>query len=199
MERIQLPEPKTKGQVSIEEAIANRRSVRGYKDEPLTLAEISQLVWAAQGITDSDLGKRSAPSAGGIYPVEIYVVVQNVEGLEAGVYHYVPAVNVLEEVFLEEVSERLSGTALGQDFIAEAPVNLIVTGNAPIVMEKYGNEGMKYTNIEIGHVSQNIYLQAEGLGLGTVTIGALNEEAIRHVLDLPSEHTPHYIMPVGKK
>lgn len=199
MGNIQLPNPKKQSQTSVEKAIANRRSVRDYKQEPLTLTDISQLLWAAQGITDPDAGKRAAPSAGALYPMEVYVAVQNAEGLDPGIYHYLPPSHELEEISGEEVASELSQAALGQKHIAEAPVNLIIAGDPSVVTSKYGERGIQYTHMEAGHVAQNVYLQAESLNLGTVTVGALQEEKIRQILDISSEYTPYYIMPVGKK
>lgn len=194
-----LPEPEKESETSIEEALLKRRSVREYKDEPLTLKEVSQILWAGQGITEPKWGGRTTPSAGALYPLEIYLVVKKVEGLKSGVYHYLSKEHKLKKVLEGDVSSELAVAAVGQMFIAQAPVNLVFTGIFERTTQKYKERGIRYVFMEAGHAAQNVYLQAQSLGLGTVTVGAFDDEAIKEILKLKKEETPLYIMPLGRK
>jgi SagB-type dehydrogenase family enzyme len=198
MPTISLPEPRLKGEMSLEEAILERRSTRDFKDSPLTMAEVSQILWAAQGITD-ETGLRAAPSAGALYPLDLYLVVgeQGVEGLGEGVYHYLPQGHSLELSLQGDLRQTLARLSLDQTFIAEAPVSFLITAEYERTTWKYGDRGVRYVDMEAGHVAQNVYLQAEALGLGTVTVGAFEDEKIAEALDLPSSYRPLYVMPIG--
>jgi len=198
MPTISLPEPRLKGEMTLEEAILKRRSKRDFRDSPLTLGEISQILWAAQGITDT-AGLRAAPSAGALYPLDIYLVVgkQGVDGLGEGVYHYLPQSHSLEPTLEGDVRQTLARLSSGQMFIAEAPLSLLITGEYERTTSKYGERGVRYVHMEAGHVAQNVYLQAEALGLGTVTVGAFQDEEISQALNLPSTYRPLYVMPIG--
>ena len=193
-----LPEPKTSGEMSVEEAIVKRRSRREFTSRPLTLEQIGQLLWTAQGITDKEKGLRSAPSAGALYPLEIYLLIseKGTEGLNAGVYHYLPEKHGLEIVNKSVSRQQLAEAALGQSSISQAPVSVVITAVYERTIQKYGERGEKYVHIEAGHVGQNVYLQAESLGLGTVVIGAFNDERVREILNLAGEE-PLCIMPFG--
>ncbi len=193
---IKLPLPQKKSSVSVEEALVKRRSVREYKDEALTLEEISQLLWAACGIT-SGWGGRTAPSGGALYPLEIYLVVGKVKGLETGVYHYRPRGHFLTNIVQGDKRFALFNAGLWQSPIKNAPVSLVICAEYPRTTQKYGERGRRYVLIEVGHVGQNIYLQAETLGLATVAIGAFSDEIVKKVLGIKEE--PLYIMPVGRK
>lgn len=192
-----LPEPNKDSEVSIEQTLLNRRSVRRYKDEALNLQEISQILWSAQGITSS-WGGRTAPSAGALYPLEIYLAVRKAENIEPGVYHYIPQGHKLEKVLNNDVSSELTKSALSQVFIERAPVNLIISGIFSRTTGKYGERGIQYIYMEAGHSAQNVYLQVQSLGLGTVVIGAFNDEEIKNILNLSEHEIPLYIMPVGR-
>ncbi len=194
-ETVKLPEPDYKG-ITVEEAIKNRRSVRKYSSEPLTLNELSQILWAAQGITSGN--KRSAPSAGMTYPLEVYVVVGNVEGLEPGIYHYDPPTHSIKMTVRGDRRFDLSNAALGQTWVGNAPVDLVFTAVYERTTSRYGERGRMYVHMEAGHAAQNVYLQAESLGLGTVVVGSFSEEGVRQVVGL-EEETPLYIIPVGHK
>jgi len=194
---IQLPEPRLKGPVSVEEALLRRRSVREYKDEPLTLAEVSQLLWAAQGITDPR-GYRTAPSAGALYPLELYLVVGRVEGLSAGIYHYIPDGHYLLPVAGGDRRAELAAAALGQAYVRDAPIDLVLSAIPERTTKRYGYRGIQYVHMEAGHVGQNVHLQAVSLGLGTVMIGAFTDERVKQVMNLSKEEVPLYIMPVGR-
>ncbi len=194
---IQLPEPVQDGSVSVEYALLNRRSVRHYKDEPLTLSEISQLLWAAQGIT-SERGLRTAPSAGALFPLEVYVVAANIAHLPTGIYKF----NSRDRTLLKNVDEdkrnQLSQAALNQRSIARAPAVLLICAVYERVTRTYGQRGIPYTLMEIGHAAQNVCLQAVAMGMGTVVIGAFRDEEIKMIANLAKDEQPVYIIPIGK-
>jgi SagB-type dehydrogenase family enzyme len=194
---IKLPEPGHHGEVSVEEALLKRRSIRDYTGEPLTMGEVSQLLWASQGITDSR-GLRTAPSAGALYPLEVYVVVGDVVNLGKGVYRYDPAEHALIKVLDGDARKELAGAALGQEYVEKGAIDVVFTAVYERTTKKYGDRGIRYVHMEAGHAAQNLYLQAAALGLGTVTIGAFDDGDVRKVLNLPPGESPLYIMPVGR-
>lgn len=193
---IELPQPRSEGAVTVEQALRSRRSNRTFSPDPLSLAEVSQLLWAAQGIKAGVF--RTAPSAGALYPLEVYVVVGNVEGLAAGVYHYEPATHGLREVLQGDVRRSLSRAALGQKWAGGGAIALVIAAVYERTTQKYGERGIRYVHMEAGHAAQNVYLQAQALGLGTVVVGAFRDNKVKKVLQLPDEHQPLSIMPVGK-
>lgn len=195
-EKIKLPEPKKQSDVSVEEAIAARRSRRQYAKGALTLTEISQLLWAAQGITNSR-GFRAAPSAGATYPLETYLVAGKVEGLDAGLYHYELKEHRLTKVQDGDRRRALCQAAWGQDMITEAPISLVFAAIYERTTGRYGERGIRYIHMEVGHVGENVHLQCETMGLGTVVIGAFSDGAVKKALGIEEE--PLYIMPVGRK
>jgi len=195
---IELPEPRHDSGVSIEETLLERRSVRDYTGEPLTLEEVSQLLWAAQGTTDPR-GYRTAPSAGATYPLDIYVVVGDVESLAEGVYHYESAEHKLVKVLDGDWRAQLAGAALGQSWVKNGAVNIVFTAVYERTTRRYGDRGIRYVHMEAGHAAQNVYLQATALGLGTVVIGAFRDDRVKEILNLPENEQPLYIMPVGRK
>ncbi|MCM8792566.1 MAG: SagB/ThcOx family dehydrogenase [Candidatus Omnitrophica bacterium] len=196
-EEIKLPSVQKSGKLSVEEALFRRKSVREYKDMPLSLEEVSQLLWSAQGITSFREKRRTAPSAGALYPLEIYLVAGEVENLKPGIYHYNPERHSL--VMTKEGDERfaLYSSCLFQSCIKDAPISLVICVQYEKTTRKYGERGIRYVHIEVGHVGQNVYLQAESLGLGTVAIGAFVDEMVKEVLNIKEE--PIYIMPIGRK
>lgn len=194
-----LPQPSKASDTSIEQAFLNRRSIREYKDEALNPGEISQILWAAQGITAPDRSGRTVPSAGALYPLEVYLVVRKAEDLGLGVYRYLPDEHKIKRILEKDISGDLARAALGQMFIKEAPVNIVISAVFSRTTSKYGDRGIQYVHMEAGHASQNIYLQVESLGLGTVSVGAFNDEEVKRVLNLPENETPLYIMPIGRK
>ena len=198
MTNINFPQPKKDSDTSIEEALLNRRSIRDYKDELLSLEEVFQLLWAAQGITAPQWGGRTAPSAGALYPLEVYLVVRKVENLEPGVYRYLPKEHKINKTLEGDVSTKLAEAALGQIFIKQAPVNLVISAVYSRTAVKYGERGVRYVHMEAGHAAQNVYLQAVSLNLGTVVVGGFEIEKVKEILNLPIEEEPLYIMPVGK-
>ena len=190
---IQLPVPIQKGEMPLEGAISKRRSQREFMQKELDWAQIGQLLWAAQGITAKKWGYefRSAPSAGALYPMEIYVVSKE------GLFHYLPSGHKLEVLNQKDLRNSLAGAALGQEPVREAPVVIVICTVYERVTRKYGKRGIRYAHIEAGHVAQNVHLQAVALGLGSVSIGAFSDEEIKNVLSLPPDHEPLYIIPVG--
>lgn len=197
-ESIKLPDPILKGDTSIEEALVERRSVREFTNEPLTLTEISQLLWAAQGITHPG-GYRTAPSAGALYPLEVYLVAGNVNDLPAGVYRYDPQGHALEKISEGDKRSMLSQAALGQEAVKNGAAVIVITAVYERTTVKYGDRGIQYVHMEVGSAAENIYLQAAALDLGTVFIGAFSDEEVKEVLGLPAEEQPLCIMPVGRK
>lgn len=195
---IKLPDPVLKGSISVEEAISKRRSVREYKDEPLRLEELGQLLWAAQGIT-SPKGFRAAPSAGATYPLEIYVSVKErgVIGLPAGIYHYDPFDHSLTLIKEGDHSLEIYRASLNQEWVKEAPICIIIAADFSRTTSRYGARGERYVYMEAGHVGQNIYLQATALDLGTVAVGAFYDDQLRSIIGC--EEAPIYIFPVGRK
>ena len=193
---ISLPEPGLKSGVSIEEAILKRRSVRDYKADALTLKETGQLLWAAQGITGAG-GKRSAPSAGGLYPLEIYLAVWHIDSLDAGVYHYRPETHSLEQTLTGDVRLALAD-AVNQKTSGEGAAALIITGIYSRTTWRFRDKGKQYVFMEAGHAAQNVCLQAVSLDIGTVTMGSFNDSLVKQALHLPSKNEPLYIMPLGK-
>lgn len=195
---LKLPEPRQKGEVSIEEALLKRRSIREYANLSLTLEDVSQLLWAAQGIT-AGWGGRTAPSAGALYPLELYLVSGSVENLAPGVYKYKPVKHELVKVKEEDVREKLAAAALGQTCVKEAAIDVVIVAIYERTTQKYGNRGIRYVHMEAGHAAQNICLQATALGLGTVTVGAFYDDQLKTILDMPNNEIPLYVIPVGKK
>lgn len=198
-ETISLPQPKTSNQVSLEEVINKRRSRRDFTNQNLSLDEVSQILWAAQGVTDKEKGFRSAPSAGALYPIELYLTVgkEGAEDLAAGVYHFNPEKFTLERHLSGDLRQDLREAALGQTAISQTPASLVITAVLERTTQKYGERGKRYVYMEAGHVAQNVYLQVESLGLGTVSIGAFDDQWVKQVLSLSDETQPLYIMPIG--
>ena len=190
---IQLPAPVKQGRMSLEEAILNRRSQRSFIQKDLDWAQISQLLWAAQGITAKTWGFafRAAPSAGALYPMEIYLV--NKDGL----FYYLPSGHKLEVLADSDLRDSLAEAALGQGPVRQAAIDIVICAVYQRVTGKYGQRGKRYVDIEAGHIAQNIHLQAVALGLGSVPIGAFDDERVKDILSLPPEQEPLYIIPVG--
>ena len=186
---MKLPSPKKKGDVSVEETLVKRRSKRSFTPKELTWEQISQLLWAGQGIAER--AYRTAPSAGALYPLEIYLVIKE------GVYRYKPERHELEQTLAEDVRPQLCRAALNQEFIEEAPVNIVVAAAYERMEWRYRERASRYVHIEVGHAAQNIHLQAVALGLGSVPVGAFYDEQVRRVLSLPKNEQPLYIIPVG--
>ncbi|NQT32243.1 MAG: SagB/ThcOx family dehydrogenase [Candidatus Omnitrophica bacterium] len=199
-EEIALPEPELDGKVSVEKAIYNRRSIRSYSNKALTLKEAAQLLWAAGGQTiDGVTGPtRAYASAGGAYPLEIYLVAGDIEGLEAGIYRYDWKSHALSEVKKGDYRKELAGACYGQGMVKSAPATIVITAKYKKTTGRYGERGRTlYVPQDAGHLGQNVHLQAESLGLGTVMIGAFTDSEVAKVLGTPKDETPVYAMPVG--
>ncbi len=191
-EFIALPEPDLRGALTLEEALQKRESYRRFSGDPLSRKELSQVLWAAQGLTRG-WGARTAPSAGALFPLETYAV------LADGVYHYLPGKHEILRLSDLDRREVLAAAALGQEFIRQAPVTIATAVVLERIARKYGSRGERYALIEAGHAAQNVLLEATALGLGAVPVGAFHDEAVRKALGLPEDHKPVYLIPVGHK
>lgn len=189
---ITLPPPDTKGKLPLETAIEKRRSVRSFKKTPLTLSQIGQLLWSAQGLTSKE-GFRAAPSAGALYPLELYVLYQD------GLFHYIPKGHKLRKISSKDLRPGLQLAALFQGSVGSAAADIIICAEYERVGTKYGERGVRYTHIEVGHAAENILLQAVALGLASVPIGAFNDKAVSQLLSLPESEVPLYIIAIGYK
>ena len=188
---ISLPPPPQRGPLSLEQAFRRRRSLREFSDQPLSLEPISALLWAAQGLTDSR-GHRAAPSAGALYPLEIYAVQAD------GVFHYDPRSHGLKRLRADDARRALCAAALDQEMILQAPLTVVIAAVYARIEVKYGRErGPRYVHMEVGHAAQNVLLQAAALGLGAVVVGAFDDDRVAAVLGLPADHAPLYLIPIG--
>jgi SagB-type dehydrogenase family enzyme len=188
---VPLPPPSTDGEMSLEQTLAKRRSIRQFQRQDLSLEQIGQLAWAAQGITKPDTGFRTAPSAGATYPLELYLLTKD------GVFRYVPKGHKLARVSADDKRAALAQAAYGQESISGAPLDFVITGVFARTSSRYGDRAERYVVLEAGHAAQNIHLQAVALGLGSVPVGAYTDEAVAKVLNLSADETPLYIIPVG--
>ena len=183
--------------MSIEEALLRRRSVRDFGAASMMLEDLGQLLWAAQGLTERS-GYRTAPSAGALYPLELYVLAGMVQTCPPGLYRFLPQEQALERVAGGDVRAALSRAALEQAFVAEAAAVLVICAVYERTTAKYGQRGVRYVHLEAGHAAQNVYLQAVSLRLGTVAVGAFSDDHVKQVLGLPTQEEPLYLMPVGR-
>lgn len=190
-EEIMLPEPDLDSDFSLAEAMGKRRSVRNFSGRELELDQISQILWAAQGITQRTTGYRTTPSAGALYPLEIFLVKSD------GAFHYEPEEHKLEKLLSEDLREKLAEGSLFQGFIAIAPASIIITAVYERTTVKYGDRGIRYVHMEAGHCCQNILLQSVAMGLGAVPVGAFDDDYIQNLLNLPSDYKVLYVIPVG--
>jgi SagB-type dehydrogenase family enzyme len=194
---IKLPAPRATSEVSVEQALKARRSLRSFAATPLTLAEVSQLLWAAQGVTD-ERGRRTAPSAGALYPLELYLVAGNVTGLLSGVYRYRPAGH---ELVLVAAGDRRAEVAAAcrQGWVAEAPASVAFTAVNTRTAKKYADRSVRYVPIEVGAAAENLALQAVALGLGTTVVGAYDDAKLAATLGSAADEQPLAVLPVGRK
>lgn len=195
---INLPKPTLAGQSSLAQLMQQRRSVREYRPAPLSLSEIGQLLWAAQGITHAR-GLRTAPSAGALYPLELYLVVGNVIDLEPGIYHYQLHNHRLALHLAGDKRKALAQAAYMQTWLAAAPAIVIISADYQRTRKKYAQRAERYVHMEVGHAAQNLFLQAEDLDLGTVVVGAFFDDDVAELMHMPAELVPLALMPVGKK
>ena len=186
-----LPAPSTKGKLSLEETLLRRRSVRRFQSLDLKPEQLGQLLWAGQGITDVDRGRRTAPSAGALYPITLYLVTKE------GVYSYLPAGHKLVQLTSEDRRVALGEAALQQPWVATAPATLVIAGDPDKLRGKYGARSERYLCLEAGHIAQNVLLEAVALGLGSVPVGAFSDSAVTKAVGLPAGEQPVYLLPVG--
>ncbi len=185
-----LPEPQRQGGAALTVVLDRRRSCREFTDETMTPEALGQCLWAAQGRNAH--ARRTAPSAGALYPLEVYALTAD------GVARYDSAKHRLHSHIQRELRDRLADAALGQMFIAVAPATIVLCAVFALVAVRYGKaRGERYTLIEIGHAAQNVLLQAEALGLGCVPVGAFDDHEVQALLELPSDHIPLYLLPIG--
>ena len=188
---MELPPPSTTGKVPLEQAIARRRSIRSYTGEPLTPRQMSQLCWAGQGITEPREALRAAPSAGALYPIELFVATAD------GVGHYHPRGHTLTVHQAGDVRPQIQRASLDQEMIGQAGACFVIAAVVGRVGAKYRDSAEQYTLIEVGHVAQNLLLEAEALSLAGVPVGAFEEKKVSAILDLPRDHRVFYLVPIG--
>ena len=196
---MRLPGPQLNGPLTLEGALLARRSVRDFSAQALRLDEVAQLLWAAQGITAAHpSGLRTAPSAGALYPLEVILLAGNVDDLTPGVYRYRPHEHALNILVGGDRRVPLAQAALAQGWIAEAACVLALAAVYARTTGKYGTRGERYVHMEVGHVGQNVYLQAQALGLGTTMVGAFRDRDVQRVLGLEAEELPLGLLPIGR-
>lgn len=195
---IELPKARIGSKYSLESTLNQRRSVREFNDSALTLKEISQLLWAAQGVTDLR-GYRTAPSAGALYPLEIYLAARSIQGLHPAIYRYRPQHHTLQQTEASDKHAQIAKAAFEQSWLANSPVILVISAIYERTTQKYGDRGIRYVHMEAGHAAQNVFLQAVALDLQTITVGAFDDNAISEILRLSSKEQPLYLMPIGRK
>jgi len=188
-ETVKLPEPETKGGPSIWDCLRERRSIRDYKNQPVSLKELSQILWGSYGVTAREWGYylKTAPSAGALYPIEIYVASFNVEGLKKGIYHFNPKDMTLKGIFEGDFSKEITHACLGQDFILDSAFSLILTAIPSRTTSKYRERGVRYILMDLGCIIQNIYLSLTALGMGGCIIGAFSDSAMNKIMNLNPE------------
>ncbi len=194
---VQLPSPELYPEASLGDALQGRRSVRAYARQSLSLQQIAQLLWAAQG-SNHPSGLRTAPSAGALYPLDVLLVAGDVAGLDEGVYRYRPARHALELLRSGDRRAPLARAAFGQAWLASGAAVLVIVATYERTTRKYGERGRRYVHIEVGHAAQNALLQAAALGLGAAVVGAFDDGAVARLLDLPASERPLYLLPVGR-
>jgi SagB-type dehydrogenase family enzyme len=196
-EIVRLPPPRFEGPVSIEQTLLARRSMRTFSRDPLTVDDLTQLLWAAQGITHPQ-GYRTAPSAGALYPLELYAVVGHMVGLPSALYRYRCREHALELKSDRDLRPELCRAALGQRPVERAPVIFLMTAVYGRMTGKYGSRGVRYVDMEAGHAAQNLCLQAVALDLKSVVIGAFQDAEVGRIAMLTADEEPLYLVPVGK-
>lgn len=194
--RIRLPDWWVQAVLPYEELLWRRRSARAFTPKPLTLQHCAQLLWAAQGVSHPT-GLRTAPSAGALYPLEVLLVVGQVTGVDSGVYRYEPAGHALVAHLGGDQRAALARAAWGQAWVAQGAVVLVLNAVYQRTARKYGERAARYVHLEAGHAAQNVCVECTALGLGTVPVGAFDDDAVKRILRLPAECEPLYLMPVG--
>jgi SagB-type dehydrogenase family enzyme len=197
-EAISLPVPRADSACSVERALSERHSIREFGSTALALADVSQLLWAAQGVTGEG-GSRTAPSAGALYPLEVYLVLGNVQQLATGVYKYEAAQHRLARIAQKDEREALARAAYNQDWLRESAAVLAVTGVDQRTTGKYGERGVRYVHMEAGHAAQNVLLQAVALNVCAAAVGAFDDDEVNMILSLPKGERPLYLLPLGRR
>ncbi len=197
-QQVPLPPPSKTGEKTLEQLLQQRRSVREYRRGDISVRELSQLLWAAQGIT-SPQGYRTAPSAGALYPLELYVLAGNVRELQTGLYHYRSSDHQLIKLNRRDLRKVLAKAAFEQLWLQQAELVVIFAAVYERTTGKYGSRGVRYVHMDSGFAAENLFLQAESLGLGTVVVGAFDDAKVAELLHLPAEVKPLLLMPVGRK
>jgi SagB-type dehydrogenase family enzyme len=195
--RVKLPDPSLEGGVQLEHCLRERRSIRGFRNRALRIEELGQLLWAAQGVTRSD-GGRTVPSAGALYPLEVYVLARKVASLAAGAYRYRVSRHELALAKPGYDPEALIGATFGQDWISSAPACVCIAAIFERTTIKYGDRGHRYVCLEAGHAAESLMLQAVALGLATTMVGAYSDEGVGSLLGLSSKEIPLCLIPVGR-
>ena len=196
---LSLPKPATVGQLSLEETLQDRRSKREFLDNPLKVVQLGQLLWAAQGVTQATWGLRTAPSAGGTYPLELIVVIgdKGIDRVEAGVFRYDPSTHSLTRLQKGDRRSDLATASLSQSWVKKAPVVFVILARFERTTQRYGERGVRYVHLEAGHATQNLLLQAVAMGLGAVPVGAFGDNEVKEALGIRDQMTPLYVVPVG--
>lgn len=196
---MKLPLVKTEGTVSLEQTIRRRRSCRSFTNKTLALDHLSQILWAASGITEDNGFKRAAPSGGALYPIDVYVALgkKSVSEFDAGLYRYEPKGHRVTKVNQQDLREKIARASLFQMWMADAPVQIVLVAEYSRSTVKYHERGIRYTMIEAGHIGQNVFLQAEALGLKAGIVGAFSDEKLIRIMEISSKYEPLLVMPVG--
>jgi SagB-type dehydrogenase family enzyme len=196
---MKLTPPVLEGHMCLEKAIKQRRTVRSFRDRPLDQQQFSQILWSAQGITQDGGFKRAAPSGGALYPADVYAVLgeRGVRGLAAGLYHYDPADHSVRKMAGGDRRKEVAVASLSQMWMARAAVLFLITLEFDRITIKYGDRGIRYALIEVGHIGQNIFLQCQALGLRAGIVGAFDDKEVAVSAGFSENHEPLLIMPVG--
>ena len=202
-----LPPPITDGKMSLEYVLAHRRSQRHLTGQAISAEQLGQLLWSAYGVTSPQPykpltrgGFRTAPSAGGSYPLEVDVIIGNVEGIEPGVYRYVSEAHKIVRRMDKDIRAEMCAAALGQAFVKEAPITIVYSGIYERTTKKYGERGLtRYVWLDAGHSTENVCLQVEALGLGACVVGAFNDEQVAELMQYSGEEVPMYMVAVGHR
>lgn len=195
-ETIALPKADATGRLTVEQALRTRRSVRSYSPKPITVKDLGQLLWAAQGVTTAD-GRRTAPSAGALYPLEVTAIAVRVDGLAPGIYRYRPGAHDLQPLATGDFSKEIAAAAMHQAAVSEAPAMVVISAVEERTAKKYGSRAPRYVAFETGAASENLALQAVALGLGSLCVGAFDDGQLTTAAHLPAGERPIILMPVG--
>ncbi len=198
-QKVELPKPSFAG-LSVEKAIQKRKSVRSFMESPMNLEQLARILLSANGITQQrgGIARRATPSGGALYPLDLYVIATNVDELTNGLYHFQVSDSSLELVKEGDFSIQIFEAANEQRAVGASPITIILTARFGRITQKYADRGYRYAYIEAGAACQNIYLQATSLDMGTVAVGAFNDDSLNELLGIDGLHEAALlIMPVG--